>query len=220
MRQINFEQARIDMVERQIRTWEVLDQQVLEVIAATPREDYVPAAYRNLAYADINIPLGHGQVMMAPKVEGRILQSLGLHAQDKVLEVGTGSGYLTALLAQLAAHVYSVEIVPAFKLQAEEKLAAHGLHNTTLAVGDAARGWPQHAPYDVIVVTGSLPRLVQAFGASLTIGGRLFVVVGTSPVMEALLITRESEQAWRQESLFETDLPPLLNAPQEQRFTL
>jgi protein-L-isoaspartate(D-aspartate) O-methyltransferase len=208
------------MVENQIRTWEVLDQRVLDVIASTPREDFVPLQYRNLAFADMSIPLGNGQVMMAPKVEGRLLQALSLQPSDTVLEVGTGTGYLTALLAKMARHVYTVDIFAEFTAAAAEKLSGHEIRNVTLETGDAANGWDRHAPYDAIAITGSMPVLPQAFPESLRIGGRLFVILGESPVMEATIITREGEREWLQEGLFETDLPALLNAPRPQRFVL
>lgn len=147
-----------------------------------------------------------------------MLQALDIRPDETVLEVGTGSGYLTALLANLARHVYSVDIIPEFKLGAERALAAHGITNVTLEVADAANGFDRHAPYEVIAVTGSLPMLTDSFKQALKLGGRLFVIVGDSPVMEAMLITRISEDEWSEETLFETDLPPLLNAPQPQRF--
>lgn len=220
MTAMNFDLARFNMIEQQIHTWEVLDRRVLEVLANTPRENFVPPQYRTLAFADLNIPLGHGQTMMTPKVEGRVLQALDIKPTDRILEVGTGSGYLTACLAKLGQHVYSVEFFPELKQAAEEALSAHGIRNVTLQVGDAATGWDRQAPYDVIVVTGSLPVLPAGFRESLAVGGRLFVIVGESPVMEALLITRISENDWAQESLFEIDLPPLVNAPRPQQFSL
>ncbi len=214
----DLERARLNMVENQIRPWEVFDERVLSVIRDTPREDFVPPAFRNLAYADIHIPLGKGEVMMTPKVEGRMLQALDVRPSDRVLEVGTGSGYVTALLAKLGRRVFSVEIHPEFKLAAERKLAACGLANIHLEVGDAARGWARHAPYDAIAVTGSLPILPEAFKESLAPGGRLFVILGEGPVMEATLITREGEEEWLEEGLFETWIPPLVNAPRPKRF--
>lgn len=221
MTAMNFDLARFNMIEQQIRTWEVLDQRVLDILARTPREDFVPRRHRALAFADLNIPLGHGQVMMTPKTEGRILQSLNIQPTDTILEVGTGSGYLTACLARFGRHVHSVDIFPEFKQAAEKALDAHGIGNVTLQVGDAATGWGRNAPYDVIAITGSVPLLSEEFQKSLAIGGRLFVVVGESPVMEALLTTRTGENDWAVESLFETELPPLINAPrQPQRFTL
>ena len=220
MSEMNLDQARYNMIEQQIRPWEVLDQRVLDLLSTVPREDFVPPAYRNLAFTDTNIPLGDGQVMMSPKVEARILQSLNLQDNETVLEIGTGSGFVTALLANLAKHVVSVDINPEMTRQAGEKLAAHGISNVTLETGDAARGWAAHARYDAIVITGSLPILPDNFKQALTIGGRLLAIIGDSPAMEVLLITRVGETEWAQESLFETDLPALINAPQPERFSL
>lgn len=216
---MDFEQARFNMVEQQIRTWNVLDQHVLDLLLKMQREDFVPAAYRNLAFVDMEIPLGHGEVMLTPKLEARILQELAIKKTDKVLEVGTGSGYLTALLAREAHYVYSVEILPDLKAQAAEKLKAHGVHNVTLEEGDAAHGWDRHGPYDVIVLTGSVPVLPDTFFASLNRGGRMFAVVGDAPVMEAKLVTCLGEGACRTTDLFETCIPPLRNALQPRRFT-
>lgn len=216
---MNFEQARFNMVEQQIRTWNVLDQHVLDLLLEMRREDFVPAAYRSLAFVDMEIPIGHGEVMLTPKMEARIIQELAIQKTDKVLEVGTGSGYMTAMLAQQAKHVYSIEIVPELKEQAAEKLRAHSIHNVTLEQGDAARGWDRHGPYDVIVLTGSVPVLPEAFFASLNPGGRMFAVVGDAPTMEGKLITCLGEGACRTTDLFETCIPPLRNALQPQRFT-
>ncbi|MEO6696450.1 MAG: protein-L-isoaspartate O-methyltransferase [Gammaproteobacteria bacterium] len=215
---MDMEQARFNMIEQQIRTWEVLDTAVLELLGRIPREDFVPAKYRMLAFADLQIPLGHGHVMMAPKMEGRVIQALGIKPDDAVLEVGTGSGYLTALLASLAKHVYSVDILPEFKAQAQQKLAALGLSNVTLETGDAALGWERHGPYDVIAVTGAFPLYPEYYERSLRINGRMFVIVGRAPAMEALLVTRVGEADWMRESLFEADIPTLINAPQPQPF--
>jgi protein-L-isoaspartate(D-aspartate) O-methyltransferase len=216
---MDFEQARFNMVEQQIRTWNVLDQHVLNLLLDMPREDYVPVAYRNLAFIDMEIPLGHGEAMLTPKLEARIVQELTIKKTDKVLEVGTGSGFVTALLARVAKHVYSVEIVPEFKQQAAEKLQAHGIHNVTLEEGDAARGWDRHGPYDVIVLTGSVPVLPDAFTASLNPGGRLFAVVGDAPAMTGKLFTCTDKHACHVANLFETSVPPLRNALQPDRFT-
>ena len=220
MTQIDIEQARFNMIEQQVRPWDVLDQRVLDVMSATPREDFVPERYRSLAFADTNIPLGHDQVMMAPKTEGRLLQVLDVQAGDSVLEIGTGSGYLTACLSRLGNHVTSVEIFPEFREAAAAKLAAHGFRNVTLKDADAANGIGSDTRYDVIAVTGSLPLLHRQFHDNLAIGGRLFVIAGMPPVMEALLITRIDERNWSRESLFETSLPPLLHAEQPQQFVL
>lgn len=212
------EKARFNMIEQQIRTWEVLDPAVLELFHKIPREDFVPAQYLGLAFADLEIPIGHGQTMLSPKVEGRILQALEIRKTDKVLEIGTGSGYLTALLATLADKVYSIELNADLSSQAKTRLAAHGLNNVILETGDAAQGWPSHAPYDVIVYTGSLPMLPKLVQQDLSIGGRMFVVVGEPPVMEAIMIQRTAQDGFRQQVLFETCLPILANVPQPTRF--
>ncbi len=218
MNAINVEIARHNMIMQQIRPWEVLDDRVLDLLARAPREDYVPSPYRRLAFADMNIPLGRGQVMMTPKVEARLLQALEIDPTDTVLEIGTGSGYVTSLLAALGRHVYSVEIIPEFKLRATETLARHGVNNVTLEVGDAANGWERHAPYDVIMVTGSVPTLPDSFGHQLAPDGRLAVIVGRSPVMEAKLIRRVNAGSLTETSLFETDLPSLINADEPPKF--
>ncbi len=220
MSDMNLENARFNMIEQQIRPWEVLDQRVLDLLNELPREDFVPQRYRKLAYADTTIPLENGQVMMPPRVEARILQGLNIQADETVLEVGTGSGYVTALLASLAEYVYSVDINAEMTRTAGDKLADHGIVNVTLETGDAARGWDAHAPYDVIVITGSLPLLPDNFKQALKVGGRLLAIVGDSPVMEVVLISREGENEWAQETLFETDLPALINAPEPERFNL
>jgi protein-L-isoaspartate(D-aspartate) O-methyltransferase len=218
--QLNFDQARFNMIEQQIRTWEVLDQNVLDLIGEIHREDFVPVEYRQLALADVQIPLAHQQVTMTPGVEARLLQALDIKKTDKILEVGTGCAYLTALLARSGQHVFSVDIYPEFTGEANTKLARHGIRNVTLETGNAGNGWPPHAPYDVIAVTGSLPVLDTCFQKQLTIGGRLFIITGESPVMEALLITRIGEHEWSTESLFETDIPPLAGIKPPQKFRL
>lgn len=219
MSEINFETARRNMVEQQIRTWDVLDPRVLDLIARMRREDFVPARYRNLAYADTDIPIGRGHVMMAPKLEARLLQELDIDPKDRILEVGTGSGYMTALLASLGKQVYSVEIVPELKLEAARRLETQGISNVTLDVGDAARGWPRHKPYDVILLTGSLPLLPEGFTNTLAVGGRMIAVIGKAPVMEAKLIRRVREDCFEERSLFETVVPPLMNAQEPSKFT-
>ncbi len=215
---MNLEQARFNMIEQQIRTWDVLDQRVLDTIAGLPRDEFVPEAYRRLAYADMNVPLGNNQVMMTPKMEARLLQELRLQPHDTVLEIGTGSGYVTGLLARLADHVYSVEISPELSSAAEARLATHGIENVTLHVGDGSHGWVDHEPYDAIAVTGSMPLFPEALAKQLAAGGRLFVIVGDSPVMEALVVTRVGDSDWSRESLFDTDLPALEGAPRPERF--
>ena len=215
---MDFEQARFNMVEQQIRTWEVLDQAVLDLLSRIRREEYVPSQYRSLAFIDMEIPLGHGEVMLAPKLEARLVQEAALRPADSVLEVGTGSGYMTALLASLGRHVYSVDIIAEFTAKARETLAAHGITNVTLETGDAARGWPQHAPYDVIVLTGSVPHLPPDLERLLAADGRLIVIVGDEPVMTARRIRRVGESAFSREGLFETCIKALRNAPQPERF--
>jgi protein-L-isoaspartate(D-aspartate) O-methyltransferase len=215
---MDLERARFNMIEQQIRTWEVLDQRVLDLLFKVPRENFVPAPYRALAFADMEIPIGDGQKMLQPKLEARMLQELALSRQDHVLEIGTGSGYMTALLASVAAHVYSVDINPAFTRKATEKLATNGIGNVTVETGDAARGWDKHGLYDAIVLTGSLPILAESFKTSLKPGGRLLAVVGEPPVMEAQLITNVGSGAYNTVSLFETCIAPLKNAQQPERF--
>ena len=212
--QIDIERARFNMIEQQIRPWEVLDQEVLDLLFTVRREEFVPAQYRSLAFVDMEIPLGHGETMLAPRLEARMLQELAVRPGDRILEVGTGSGYMTALLAKRGKHVYSVEIIPEFSAQAAARLEAHGITNVTLEVGDAARGWDRHAPYDVIVLTGSVPVLAESFQRSLSPGGRLLAVVGEAPVMEARLIVCAGNAL----GLFETCIPALRNAPQPERF--
>jgi protein-L-isoaspartate(D-aspartate) O-methyltransferase len=215
---MDLEQARFNMIEQQIRPWDVLDETILSLLARVKREDYVPEAYRAMAFMDIEIPLGHAETMLSPKVEARLVQELKLKSSDKVLEVGTGSGYMTALLASLAKHVHSVEIVPEFKAAAEQKLAAHGFSNVTLEVGDAARGWAAHAPYDVIVLTGSEPVLADEFMAQLKPGGRLIAFVGVAPAMAARRIQLIEPGVQVAQDLFETSVRALAHAPQAAQF--
>jgi protein-L-isoaspartate(D-aspartate) O-methyltransferase len=218
MNQSEIEQARFNMIEQQIRTWDVLDQRVLDVMNSVPREQFVPEHYRSLAFADTSIPLGHDQVMMAPKLEGRLLQALAIKADDSALEIGSGSGYLTACLARLGKHVTSIDIIADFTAAAAAKLEAQGISNVTLETFDAAEGIESNTRYDVIAVTGSLPLLQQQFQKNLTVGGRLFIIIGSLPIMEANLITRVDENNWSSESLLETCIPPLLHAARPQAF--
>jgi protein-L-isoaspartate(D-aspartate) O-methyltransferase len=218
MNQMNLEQARYNMIEQQIRPWEVLDDQVLGILSATPREDFVPQQYRDLAFSDICIPLPNEQCMMSPKLEGRLLQSLTIQPTDRILEIGTGSGYLTACLARLGSSVHSVDLFSDFIEAARGTLQNHNIGNVTLQAHDAAAGLQTDERYDAIAVTGSLPTLHRNFHALLNPGGRLFVIVGRPPIMQALLITRVGEQEWNHESLFETSIPALLNAPQPEDF--
>lgn len=219
---MNVEQARFNMVEQQIRPWEVLDQDVLDLLYVVRREEFVPEAYRAFAFSDLEIPLyqdaGPGEHMMQPKVEARILQELSVRKSDRVLEVGTGSGYLTALLANRAHHVLSVEINSNLKTFGEHNLQRAGINNVTLELGDAAQGWPAGAPYDIVVLTGSVPILPRNFLSQLKRGGRLFAVVGDPPVMEARMITSIGDGSHHTANLFETCLAPLQNVLQPARF--
>ena len=215
---MNLEQARSNMVEQQIRTWEVLDQDVLDLLYSVPREEFVPPSWRNLAFGDLEIPVGEGERMWAPKIEARVLQALAVQRTDRVLEVGTGSGYLTALLAHRAAQVFSVEIRPALAAFGSANIARHGLDNVTLEIGDGARGVAQWAPYDIVVLTGSVPLLPRAVLESLAPGGRAFAVVGEAPVMTAKIVTCTVPGAYRTVELFETLLAPLANCERPSRF--
>ena len=215
---MDVERARFNMIEQQIRTWEVLDPRVLELLGKVRREEFVPAAYRALAFADLEIPIGHGEHMLQPKIQARMVQELDLKTTDRILEVGTGTGYLTALLATLGGHVFSVDIFEDFTRTAAQKLAATGIRNVTLDTGDAARGWATHGPYDAVLLTGSVPILADAFRSGLKPGGRLLAVVGERPVMEAKLVTRVEGGAFSEIGLFETCIEPLRNAPQPERF--
>ncbi len=214
----NVELARFNMVEQQVRPWDVLDPQVLDLMESLPREAFVPAGYENVAYADIDIPIGHGEVMLAPKYVGRMLQALGIHEGDVALEVGCGTGYATALLARVCRQVFSVDIHQDFVDTTAANLKAQGIDNVTLETGDAAQGWDAHRPYDVIFISGSSPVLPEAFQESLNRGGRLVAFVGDSPVMQAILITRTGENEWQTEILFETEIKALENSTKPQRF--
>ena len=223
---MNLEQARSNMVEQQIRTWEVLDQDVLDLLYTVPREEFVPPAWRNLAFTDMEIPLeenaGEGAKMWAPKLEARVLQELAPKRSDRVLEIGTGSGYLTALLAHRAAQVYSVEIRPALAAFGKANIARHGVENVTLETGDGARGYAKWWPYDIVVLTGSVPVLPQAILDSLAPGGRVFAVMGEPPVMTAKIVTRTApgtHAAFRTAELFETLLAPLEHCERPSRFS-
>lgn len=219
----DFEKARFLMVEQQIRTWEVLDQSVLNLLLTVKREDFVPAAYRSLAFVDMEIPLGHGQYMMTPKMEARIVQEVAPTANERVLEIGTGSGYLTALLAKRAANVTSIEYFDEFSSAAADRLATAGINNVQLKIGDAAESAAGvvgiHERYDVIVLSGSVPVLPPQFLDCLNLNGRLFAVIGDAPVMRATLMTKTAETSFSTTDLFETVVAPLINAKQPSRFS-
>ncbi|WP_455379965.1 protein-L-isoaspartate O-methyltransferase family protein [Acidihalobacter prosperus] len=219
---MDYAQLRFNMVEQHIRPWDVLDQRVLEVVSRLPREIFVDEAYKSLAYGDLEVPLGHGEFMLAPKLVARLLQALAPQSSDSALEIGTGSGYLTACMANLAAQVDSVDIEADFIHAAQERLKALSLTNTTLRVDDAAHGWGLPDQYDVIAVTGSLPepKHLSPFKEKLKIGGRLFAIVGVEPVMRAMLITRVDVNSFAKNSLFETCIKPLRGLHKTQVFKL
>jgi len=216
---MNFEVARTQMLGQQIRAWEVLDERVLRALRETPRERFVPTDYRDLAFADAEIPLGHGQVMLAPKIEGRLLQAVQAEPIDEVLLVGTGSGFLTACLARLAKHVVSVDIVGEFVAAARPRFAEHEIGNVSFEVADAL-ALSHTARFDVVAVTASVPDPTNHFIEMLRPQGRLFIVVGREPVMEAQLITMQANGSTTTENLFETVLTPLINAERPAPFVL
>lgn len=208
---MDFDQARFNMVEQQVRSWEVLDRRVLGVLATLHREDFVQPQYRKLAYADLMLPIGEGEFMMRPLVEGRVLQSLALTGEETVLEVGTGSGYLAACLGRLARRVVTVEVRPVLAEAARTRLARADLDDVVVIEEDALRAWSPGETFDAVAVTGSARTVPDRFLAWVRPGGRLFAVRGDSPVMEAVLLRRD-RGGWSEESLFETDLPRLVGA--------
>ncbi len=213
---MNLEQARQNMIAQQIRTWDVLDHDVLQTLVDVRREAFVPAAYQSLAFVDTEIPLPCGQNMFAPKLEARLLQEAAIRNNELVLEIGSGSGYMAALLAHHARHVVTVEIEPELHKLAETNLKGYGTGNVTVALGDGARGWAGNgthaAPYDVIMVSGALPLLPESLLAQIKVGGRLLAIVGEAPVMAACLVTRTAADAWDTVKLFETSAKSLRNA--------
>lgn len=215
---LNFERARHNMVEQQVRPWEVLDARVLGLFESIHREDFVPVRHRKLAFADLAIPLDHGQCMMRPVVEGRMLQALELAPDETVLEIGTGSGFISACLSRLAKAVVSVEIFEDLAESAGRRLEEHGFGNVEVYCADALSGWQPEQAHDVVVVTGSVPEVPEIFRGWVNPGGRMFVVTGQSPAMQAKLLKRLTVTEWREERLFETDLPALVNAAEPPQF--
>lgn len=215
---MNFEQARFNMVEQQIRTWNVLDTAILQALSQLPRERFVPAAYQSLAYTDTEIPLGHGQIMLPPRVDARLAHDLGLSGSETVLEIGTGLGYLSALLAQRSQRVISLEMVPELAAQARANLAAAGIGNVEVRIGNGATDAPAEGPFDAIVLGGSVSEIPQALLTQLKGGGKLLAIVGEEPVMQATLVTRASPQQWASRVLWDTVAPPLLGFAQPSRF--
>ena len=212
------ELARFNMVEQQIRPWDVLDGNVLDLLRKVKREHFVPVDKQSMAFMDVEIPLGHSVKMWFPQVEARVLQALKLKASDRVLEIGTGSGYLTALMSRMAQHVTSVELVQELSARAARTLAAHHYDNVTLEVGDASRGWGNEK-YDAIVLTGPVPLPPESFYQMLNTGGRLFAIVGDAPAMHATLVSCVAPGVFETTVLFETSVALLTNAPQPQRFS-
>ncbi len=219
---MNIELANDNMIEQQVRPWDVLNDRVLKVMSQTPRNSFVPEQYLQLAYADLEIPIGHGETMMHPRVEGRIMQILDIQPTDKVYEIGTGSGYLTACMARLSAHVDSIEIHSDLSSVAGERLQANGINNVTLKVGDAISEQTisnQSDKYEVVVLTGSLPEYTDQFESLLNPGGRMFVVTGNEPAMQAMLITND-DGAINKKVILETSLAPLVGAEKQPSFSL
>ena len=218
MSSLNVEQARFNMIEQQIRPWDVLDPEVLALLSIVKREDFVPPACKDLAFADVELPLGNGVTMLEPKLEARLLQEAAVKNTDKVLEIGAGSGYMAALLAARAEFVVTVEIEPLLAKLARENLARAGVVNVSVEQGDAARGWVTKAPYDVILISASLPFVPKELLQQLQVGGRLVAVVGEQPVMSAQLVTRTGESTFNTVNLFETVTAPLRNVAQHEQF--
>jgi protein-L-isoaspartate(D-aspartate) O-methyltransferase len=210
--------ARRQMVDQQVRAWAVTDATVLALMANLEREDFVTAKYRHLAYADMEIPLGHGQKMMMPVIEGRLLQALEIKPDHSVLEIGTGSGYLTACLATLGASVTSIDIYDDFLQSASDRLSKGGIENVQLARMDATQKLPE-GQFDAIAVTGSLAILDDRFTAALKPGGRMFVIIGDAPVMDAQLVELEENSAVSVSNMFETSIQPLVNSPVPSTFS-
>lgn len=218
-KKMNIEQARFNMIEQQIRPWNVLDQDVLDLLLVVKREDFVPAAHKALAFVDTEIPLPGGEAMFTPKVEARILQEVQVKKHENVLEIGAGSGYMAALLAHKARHVTTVEIRPELKTMAEANLAKAGIANVSVELGNGAQGWSKGAPYDVIVISGALEALPEALLKQLKVGGRIAAIIGQAPVMSAQVVTRVSETAYDTVKVFETNVKPLVDAVTASRFT-
>ena len=215
---MDYEKARFNMIEQQIRPWEVLDPKVLDLLFKVKREDFTPQVYQSLAFVDMEIPLGHGEAMWAPRIEARALQAIQVKPGDRVLEIGTGSGYFSALLASQADSVVTVEIHADLKEEAEKRFHAHGFGNIQTRLGDAGRDWSIDGDFDVIVLTGSVPLLPEAYLQRLKPGGRLFAILGEGPAMSAILVTCASQGVCRTDSLFETVCKSLVNAAEPERF--
>jgi len=210
---MNLQQARENMIEQQVRPWDVLDQRVLDVLADVPRDQFVAEEHRGLAYSDYQLPVGFGQTLFKPTIDGRLLQSLAIKPTDSVLDIGTGSGYLAVCLARLGQHCDSVEIHPELHAQASARLNAMSVTNVSLFVQDAANSWDSRDAYDAIAFGGAIEAIPTYYQEKMAVGGRLFAVIGDNkqPTMEAILLTRLSETEWTTDSLFETRVDPLIN---------
>jgi protein-L-isoaspartate(D-aspartate) O-methyltransferase len=215
---MDIELARSNMIEQQIRTWDVLDMNVLELLNEIHREEFIPDSYHDLAFADTRIPLGHEQSTMTPKVEARLLQAITVQADEAVLEIGTGCGYLTALLAKSAKHVRSIDIFPDFIKSANDNIIKTGLVNIELECADAYALFDKNEKYDVLVLTASIPKMDERFLNLLNDGGRMFVIIGESPAMEACVLTKQNDSDYSKESFFEIDLPALIGSEQKDTF--
>ena len=215
---MNLETAKFNMVEQQIRPWNVLDRRILDTVMAVSRERFVPQSLRSMAFTDMNLPIGFNQVMMQPKVEARLLQALQPKPSESALEVGTGTGYMAALLAHMVDHVQTVEIRSQLADSAKRNLKDNGIANAEIVEGDGSDGWDAGFAPDCIVISGSMPKLPDSYRTALAIGGRLVAIVGREPIMNAVLVERISETAWNTVSMFETHLPPLDNVPNEIPF--
>ena len=216
---MNIEQARFNMIEQQIRPWNVLDQDVLDLLMVVKREQFVPPEHKALAFVDTEIPLPGGETMFTPKIEARILQEVQAKKHENVLEIGAGSGYMAALLAHKARHVTTVEIRPELKAMAEANLAKAGISNVTVELGNGAQGWANGAPFDVIVISGALEVLPEAFLKQVKVGGRIAAIIGQAPVMSCNIITRVSETAYDTVKVFETNVKSLASATAVSHFT-
>lgn len=213
------ERARFNMVEQQIRPWDVLDKRVLDTLFKIPREHFAPTEQRSFAFSDTALPIGHGETMLAPVVEGRILQSLAVEPNERVLEIGTGSGFFTACLANLGQSVHSVDIHPDFTQSAAEKLAALNIDRVVLETGDAVNGWASNERFDVIVLTGAVQRIPESYRQQLNVGGRLFAIVGTEQNMSGIMVTRRTNDQFDTQNLFETYTRYLKGAEPKPQFT-
>ena len=216
---MNFEKARFNMIEQQIRPWDVLDADVLQLLSEVKREDFVPLAHKVLAFADMEIPLGHGQFMLPPRVEARMLQDAAIQKTEKVLEIGSGSGYMAALLAHQAQRVISLEINPELAKMARDNLQKAGVTNAEVRQFDGSKGTPAESPFDVIVLSGSVAMVPSALLAHLKVGGRLVAIVGDEPVMRATVVTRTSDTDYTTTQPWDTVAPRLQNFPEPERFT-